>query len=373
MHRIFTARTGAAMTAALILLSACSPGSPTAANTPDTGSTPYRGGTPGAPPAGYVSAAHYVSPAGSDANAGTEAAPWRTLASAFAKLYPGDTLYLRGGTYTENVQPAIRPGRADARIIVRAYPGERPVLAGLLWLSRPSYWTLDGLNVTWNPSNSAGSHMVKMVNGTGWVLENAELWGAHSFAALLVYGSLTGEPAGWTVRNNCVHDTYSSNNTSQDQNLYINTGTTAGAGLIERNVIFGAPNGMNVKLGYGRTTPEPGDGTANVTVRYNTMYGALKNLMVTDESHDNLIERNLVIESASNYFLRSYRLSGSANVFRNNVFYGASQLQYADPGYQPVTDGGGNLFPLDPQFGAMGCGAFRPASATAQAYGRYAP
>ena len=36
----------------------------------------------------------------SDANAGTLAAPWRTLSFAVAQLYAGDTLFLRGGTYS---------------------------------------------------------------------------------------------------------------------------------------------------------------------------------------------------------------------------------------------------------------------------------
>src|SRR5262245_41041599 len=36
---------------------------------------------------------------GDDAAAGTEQAPWSTLRHAVRQLNPGDTLYLRGGTY----------------------------------------------------------------------------------------------------------------------------------------------------------------------------------------------------------------------------------------------------------------------------------
>jgi hypothetical protein len=318
-------------------------------------------------------ARYYVSPAGSDSAPGTEREPWRTLRRALTRLHPGDSLLVRGGTYEENVRnPRIRQGLPDARITVAAYPGERPVLVGLLSLTRPSYWTLDGINVTWADGNPSTTHMVKMTDGVGWVFQNAELWGARSYAALLVYGSTEGEPAGWALRGNCVHDTYASNDGSQDQNLYINTGVSAGPGLVERNVIFNAPNGMNVKLGYGRGTPQPGDGTARVTVRFNTMYGALKNLMVTDESHDNVIEHNIIVASASGWAIRVYRLAGLNNVVRDNVFHGQRGLQYADPGYGSLVDGGGNRLAHDPRFDAAGCEGFRPGNPDAQAYGRYA-
>ena len=42
----------------------------------------------------------YVSTTGSDRNDGTMSAPWQTLRYAVAQLRAGDTLYLRGGTYT---------------------------------------------------------------------------------------------------------------------------------------------------------------------------------------------------------------------------------------------------------------------------------
>jgi hypothetical protein len=323
-----------------------------------------------------VAATYYVATTGSDSNTGAENAPWRTIGASLSKLRPGETLYVRGGTYAENIQnPVIQPGRADARIRVAAYPGERPVIRGLLWLMRPSYWTIDGINVTWSTSNEATDHMVKITNGVGWIFENAELWDARSFAGLLVYGDISGEPANWVIRGNCVRDTWTSpiHHVNGDHNLYINTGASAGAGLIERNILFNAPNGQNVKLGYGRSSPQPGDGAANVTVRYNTMYSSLKNIMVADDSHHNIIEHNIIKASKEGYAIRAYRLKGTGNVFRNNVFHEFNYLQYGDSGYALVTDGGGNLFPLDPQFdGTSSCSAFKPQNPNALSYGRYA-
>jgi hypothetical protein len=66
---------------------------------------------------------------GDDRGAGTAVAPWKTLAHALRRLKPGDTLYLRGGTYYEKASLS-RSGTAEAPITVAAYPGELAVIDG---------------------------------------------------------------------------------------------------------------------------------------------------------------------------------------------------------------------------------------------------
>lgn len=74
--------------------------------------------------------AHFVDPVrGDDAAPGTERRPWRTINEALERLRPGDTLYLRGGTYFERVYCSIE-GLPDAPITIRAYPGERAIIDG---------------------------------------------------------------------------------------------------------------------------------------------------------------------------------------------------------------------------------------------------
>jgi hypothetical protein len=73
---------------------------------------------------------HFVDAArGDDAKEGSEKAPWKTLAHASRQLKPGDTLYLRGGTYYEKVA-LTRSGTAEAPITIASYPGELAVLDG---------------------------------------------------------------------------------------------------------------------------------------------------------------------------------------------------------------------------------------------------
>ena len=66
---------------------------------------------------------------GNDANAGSERAPWKSLAHATRQLKPGDTLYLRGGTYYEKIS-LTRSGTTNAPITIASFPGELAVMDG---------------------------------------------------------------------------------------------------------------------------------------------------------------------------------------------------------------------------------------------------
>jgi hypothetical protein len=66
---------------------------------------------------------------GQDESPGSQQKPWRTVNHALKQLKPGDTLYLRGGTYRENIYCAIA-GKKDAPITIRAFPGERVIIDG---------------------------------------------------------------------------------------------------------------------------------------------------------------------------------------------------------------------------------------------------
>src|SRR5438105_8167530 len=75
-------------------------------------------------PAVFVDAAR-----GSDAGDGSEARPLKTLERAVARLAPGVTLYLRGGTYYASVAISCTAS-AEKPATIRAYPGEIAVIDG---------------------------------------------------------------------------------------------------------------------------------------------------------------------------------------------------------------------------------------------------
>src|SRR5205807_374322 len=74
----------------------------------------------------------YVSPSGSSAGDGTLARPW-DLATALGRggaggrIAPGDTIWLRGGTYRGAVVSSVH-GAPGAPVVVRQYRGERAVI-----------------------------------------------------------------------------------------------------------------------------------------------------------------------------------------------------------------------------------------------------
>ncbi|HVU36273.1 MAG TPA: right-handed parallel beta-helix repeat-containing protein [Opitutaceae bacterium] len=90
--------------------------------------------------ASLVAATFYVAPRGSDANAGTLAAPFATVQHAQDLAAPGDTIFIRGGTYlvpADQIAAHVRnyavithlskSGAPGHPINYFAYPGERPV------------------------------------------------------------------------------------------------------------------------------------------------------------------------------------------------------------------------------------------------------
>jgi hypothetical protein len=74
---------------------------------------------------------YYVAPApaGSDSNPGTKAQPWETIQKAADTLIAGDTVYIRAGTYEEQII-AQNSGSAGNYITYAAYPGETVTIDG---------------------------------------------------------------------------------------------------------------------------------------------------------------------------------------------------------------------------------------------------
>ena len=99
-------------------------------------------GTPVAGLAGY-----FVATTGNDANPGTQSQPWRTIGKAARVAAAGDTVYVRGGVYAEQVIIA-KSGTQDKPIRFLAYPGETPVIEGS-GLSIPNWSSLLELRGNW--------------------------------------------------------------------------------------------------------------------------------------------------------------------------------------------------------------------------------
>lgn len=66
---------------------------------------------------------------GNDENNGSREKPWKSLEHALKNLKAGDTLYLRGGSYFENMYVSL-VGTKNQPIVIRSFPGEQAVIDG---------------------------------------------------------------------------------------------------------------------------------------------------------------------------------------------------------------------------------------------------
>lgn len=339
----------------------CSPGATTdnpgaASGRPTATPPPTAGGAAG----GRVL---HASPQGYDGGAGTADDPFGTLEGALDQLVAGDTLVLDGGTYEETVDLVVSPGTRDAPVRVVAAPGERPILRGLLWLEDPSWWRIEGLDVTWDDDNDDDDHMVKITGGTDWVMSEAEIWGARSFAAVLV----AGDPERFVLRQLYVHDTVKSNGPNEDHLIYLNPGT--GGGVVEGCLLARSPNGRAIKVG---PADEDGDPVGQLVLRYNTMVDNLgpSNVQLAWDTRSVEIYRNIMVGAADGrHNVTTFDLRGEDNVVRDNI--GARSAGVLEPDVDGLVDGGGNQ-ELDPLLDEGDGTSFAPTVPAAGGHGHTA-
>jgi pectate disaccharide-lyase len=115
-------------------------------------------------PSNLMAATYYVSPSGSDANSGTIGSPFYTISNAVTHVSAGDTIYVRGGSYSySNKVFLTTSGTASATNNIWAYPNENPILdysgmrdtntTGKAFEITGNYWYLRGLEVQYASDN----------------------------------------------------------------------------------------------------------------------------------------------------------------------------------------------------------------------------
>jgi hypothetical protein len=126
--------------------------------------TATNGGGGATPPPGNH-AGWYVTPTGNSGGSGTTASPWdltTALGGAGGRVHPGDTIWLRAGTYGSGEgrsdYHATLTGTPTAPIIVRAYPGERATINGDIAVdgSYTWYWGFELANTNTSTQDIQG-------------------------------------------------------------------------------------------------------------------------------------------------------------------------------------------------------------------------
>jgi hypothetical protein len=309
----------------------------------------------------------YVSPSGNDHGPGTLDRPWRTLAHAFNRVFAGQVLFVRGGTYREQVEHVrLHLGTAADPITVLAYPGENPVVVGSVSLRRPAYWLIDNLDVHGDPSAPAPpSFMVKVIGGHEWTWENSEFSGTVGRANVMITGFGIGEPSGFRFTGNCLHGLPGP--PKRAANLFLGSMLQGAHGVVERNVVFNTDDQTNVQAGSGAGAPE------RVKIRQNTIYGGSQAIDVRARPHHLNISKNIVGGSIAPAIIRFHRGKTRGTTVTSNVAVEAKQL--FRPKVRKNVHGYGNLVLTEaPEFvNTTRCDGFRPGLDALIAYGAFAP
>ncbi|MEZ5116989.1 MAG: chondroitinase-B domain-containing protein [Candidatus Nanopelagicales bacterium] len=306
----------------------------------------------------------------------TRETPWKSIYWAIRQAQPGDTIVVLEGTYVEAAGWGARRGTAARPITLQAEPGAKVTLVGTLQLDRADYWTVTGLTITDNLSRSMPAFLVKFNGGTGWRFVNNEVYGSRSVSNVMVTGTLE-PPRNYLIAGNCIHDVKPGSRTKgNDHNLYLMPGVSSGPGVVERNVIFGAPNGANIKAAGNASSASPHE----VSIRYNTLAKAAAGITVGLKTTEVSMTRNLIglrmpLNTAQwggfDAGVKGYSLSGRGNSVTDSAIYSypnpvrvnaASSAKIATSGVKKI----------DPRWNAVGCSALVPTNSAAAAYGHLA-
>lgn len=198
-------------------------------------------------------AEYYVSPFGSDSNSGSIGSPFLTITFGLAHLAAGDTLFIRGGTYVENISVPASANGSSAGASGSSWPNATTVSAYLsetVWV-RPSsgvsavvfptggtprsYQIWSGINVDGANLNGAADPVVYIGHDAHHIRwQNSENKNAYWSGIAAFQGPYI------EIKNNHIHHGDRHGVGAAGHGIYISgfTGNTTGAdqhGLIEGN------------------------------------------------------------------------------------------------------------------------------------------
>ncbi|MGZ3768466.1 MAG: right-handed parallel beta-helix repeat-containing protein [Bdellovibrio sp.] len=191
---------------------------------------------------------YYVATTGNDSNPGTLSQPWRTISKAAANLIAGDTLYIRGGTYKEQVTPRNSGNGTGGIITYTSYPGETVTIdgsAGLNWnwngvfdLSNRSYLQISGLRITNSPGFGfylSDSTNMKILNNLTYNTIYSGIFAYHSNTI-----TISGNEVALANNGGGSQESISLNNT---QNFTVSNNKVHGGGKEGIDAKVGSSNG----------------------------------------------------------------------------------------------------------------------------------
>jgi len=249
-------------------------------------------------------ATYYVSPSGNDSDPGTETQPFRTIGRAAALVQPGSTVYIKAGTYREQVTASIA-GAANNYITFRNYGSDAVVIDGECsrghgFLITGSWITVQGLTIRRTveasilidgadpprPSNVTIDHMTLQDFDCTWSSQDPASWGQFRGGVAAWYAA-----SGIRVTNNTIqHRTSGSPHGSADGIWFkSNDSNPSGGGhYIAGNTIIGGWDG----IGGEEEGSAHGTFDRDTTVENNTIVGSADDCIQVEGGDTNVRVRN---------------------------------------------------------------------------------
>ena len=316
---------------------------------------------------------YYVAPSGHDSNPGSFDQPWKTVQKAANTLRPGDTAYVRAGTYSK-VMVNVSGSSAEGRVKFANYPGEKPVIAGngippdagdsaLFFLHNRQYVTIEGFELRDYKTNSTSATLAGIfltgacqhiqirdcdihdIWNTGGTPDNS----GNAFG-IAVYGTSKTPASNIVIDGNDVHHL----RTGASESVVLNGNVTAFK--VTNNRVHDNNNIGIDFIGFEGVCPDPAqdqarDGVCRGNKVWNissdgnqaypsSSYGA--DGIYCDGATRVVIERNIVHHSDIGVELASERPGAvtSAITLRNNLIYLNRQTGLYLGGYKRSGTGG---------------------------------
>jgi hypothetical protein len=316
---------------------------------------------------------YYVSPDGSDGNTGTINNPLRNINTALSKVLPGDTVFVRGGTYGEKIV-FPKSGRLDKYITLKVYPGEKAIIDGttlsitgkeaLVTIRNNSFIIFEGFDVCnyksttpWVNINGIlvdqGSKYIQLKKNRIYNIEhNVKPEDGRSGHGIEIIGNTGVMMKNILVEENEIHDC----NTGYSENLTING--YVDSFIIRKNKIYNAENiGIDAAGGYSANSNPSYNYARNGLISENELYnidmstgpiggghghGAIG--IYVDGARNIIIERNKLHECDRGIGIVSENdaYPTSNCIVRNNFIYNGWRTGIYLGGYLNYTSGGTN-------------------------------
>ena len=294
-------------------------------------------------------ATYYVAKGGNDNNSGTEAAPWVTIQKAANTAVAGDKVYVKNGTYNEQVT-FKNSGSFGKPIVLQNYPRHNPIIdgtgvgisgyEGLVQASGKNYITVDGFEIR-NSSqcivkfkgNSASSHVSGIIVrncNIHTITTNSDLVGMffvyvdnsfiedneifHTRPGYNSNGISMESSSNNTIQNNFIHDFDSHNCVdikpkTSDTRVYLN------GNKVLNNVISGCKGG-GIYIRY-QTNMEIKNNLISDITNHGIWFDKDYNASPPVYNSNTLIENNTIAGNGGNGI---YTLKANALTIKNNIF-----------------------------------------------------